>query len=332
MATAERPHPPQGVKAPARGRGTIDHAAQPPGAAERAFTQDLLQAGLLIDCGVPGVYGRGRDFEAVVDALDHLISRTAAGDGAEFMRFPPIINRRSFEHSEFLTSLPHLAGSIFSFSGSEDEHRELLRRLAEGEDWSALQRITDVVLTPAACYPLYPLCRGTLPTGGRLVDLASYCFRHEPSEDPARMQMFRMRELVRLGDPDTVHSWRDTWLQRGLRLLTELQLPVADAPANDPFFGRGGRLMAASQRELKLKFELLCPIATPTRPTAIMSFNYHQDHFGGRFGIRTPDDAVAHTACLGFGMERIALALLKTHGLSPAQWPQAVHQQLWPTT
>ncbi|HRI52375.1 MAG TPA: amino acid--[acyl-carrier-protein] ligase [Pseudomonadota bacterium] len=293
------------------------------------FTNQLLAAGLLIGCGVPGVFAKGRGFEEVLEALDRLISVTTMTDGAEFMRFPPIINRRSFERSEFLNSLPHLAGSVFSFSGTEEQHRELVRRLQAGEDWSALQSVTDVVLTPAACYPLYPLCAGTLPEGGRLVDLASWCFRHEPSPDPARMQMFRMREHVRLGDPGGVQTWRDTWLQRGLELLRSLQLPVCDALANDPFFGRGGRLMAASQRELQLKFELLVPIAS-AQPTAVMSFNYHQDHFGDLFGIRTADGAVAHTACLGFGMERIVLALLKTHGLDHASWPAAVRQRLWP--
>jgi len=55
----------------------------------------------------------------------------------------------------------------------------------------------DVALTPATCYPVYPVmaARGPLPEGGRVFDLQSYCFRHEPSEDPARMQMFRIRSL-----------------------------------------------------------------------------------------------------------------------------------------
>ena len=38
----------------------------------------------------------------------------------------------------------------------------------------------------------------------------------------------------------------------------------------------------------------------------------------------------AHTACLGFGLERCTLALLKTHVLDPKQWPAEVRAQLWP--
>ena len=47
-------------------------------------------------------------------------------------------------------------------------------------------------------------------------------------------------------------------------------------------------------------------------------------------GIELSDGGVAHTACLGFGHERIVLALLRTHGLDPATWPEDVRQELWP--
>jgi hypothetical protein len=54
--------------------------------------------------------------------------------------------------------------------------------------------------------------------------------------------------------------------------------------------------------------------------TAVVSSNCHRDHFGLTFGIATADGAVAHSACVGFGMERIALAMLRTHGLEPTTW------------
>jgi hypothetical protein len=37
---------------------------------------------------------------------------------------------------------------------------------------------------------------------------------------------------------------------------------------------------------------------------------------------------LAHTACLGFGLERIVIALFKTHGFDPADWPEAIRQRL----
>jgi hypothetical protein len=61
----------------------------------------------------------------------------------------------------------------------------------------------------------------------------------------------------------------------------------------------------------------------------VLSFNYHQDLFGGLYGINI-DGETAHTGCVGFGMERVTLALLKTHGLDPIKWPASVRAKLWP--
>jgi seryl-tRNA synthetase len=88
-------------------------------------------------------------------------------------------------------------------------------------------------------------------------------------------------------------------------------------------------MRALSQIDQKLKFEVLVPVISETDLTAVASFNYHQDHFASAFGIYTVDGKVAHTACMGFGMERITLALFKTHGFEPKQWPASVRDLLW---
>jgi seryl-tRNA synthetase len=175
---------------------------------------------------------------------------------------------------------------------------------------------------------VYPTVSGTLPPGGRLFDVMSYCFRHEPSLDPARMQIFRMHEYVRIGSPDDVRPFRDFWLERGLEMLHAVGLDARAEVANDPFFGRGGKMLAVNQRDQSLKFELVVPICSTETPTAVVSCNYHQDHFGDTFGIQQHDGTVAHTACVGFGLERITLALFKTHGFDLAQWPASVTKTL----
>jgi seryl-tRNA synthetase len=120
------------------------------------------------------------------------------------------------------------------------------------------------------------------------------------------------------------------WLERGLRMLRSLGLPARSDVASDPFFGRGGKMLAANQKNARLKFEVLVPVNSEESPTALCSFNWHQDHFGQVFGIKTPDGAVANTACLGFGMERVCMALFKHHGFDPEKWPSAVREVLWP--
>jgi seryl-tRNA synthetase len=294
-----------------------------------AYLGELVREGLLIPSGVPGVYGRGGAFEDVLQRFDQFVTRVGGSDGATVMRFPTLLPRAHFEQSGYLKSFPHLAGSVHSFSGNEHGHQELLRTLARGEDWSQSFTPTDVVLTPAACYPVYPTFSGqAIPPAGKLIDVLTVCFRHEPSNDPARMQMFRQREYVRIGHPDTVRAHRDLWLERGQQMLRDVQLPAHADIANDPFFGRTGKMLAMNQRDQALKFELLIPICSEEKPTACVSCNYHEDHFGHAFHISLPDGSPAHTACVGFGLERITLALFKHHGFNVAAWPADVRKTL----
>jgi seryl-tRNA synthetase len=291
---------------------------------------DLVAHRHIIPVGVPGIFGRGAVFEDVLRRFDSFLSRVAENDGAEVMLFPPTLDRRVLEKSEYLDSFPNLAGAVFSFMGKDGELAELSEAIHAGRSWEAWQRMTDVVLTPAACYPVYPSFSGTIPDQGYLVDMQNWVFRHEPSPEPTRMQAFRVREFVRVGTPDVVIEWRDMWLRRGVELLRSLGLPASSNVASDPFFGRGGRMLAANQRQQKLKFEVQIPVISATAPTAVCSFNYHQDHFGRIFDIRTPTGEIAQTACLGFGLERCTMALFKTHGMVPAEWPKAVRERLWP--
>jgi seryl-tRNA synthetase len=280
---------------------------------------------------VPGLYGHGEDFEEVRVRLEALLTREALRQGAKRLRFPPLLPRHQLEASGYLASFPHLAGTIYAFEGDEAQASEMAERACCHEDWSEFQEMTDLALMPAACYPVYPAiaARGPLPAGGTFIEAGgSWVFRHEPSYDPARRQIFRQHELVRLGEPDAVLTWRNDWAARGLELLRGLGLDAELDNASDPFFGRRGRMLATNQREQALKLEILVPIAGPG-PTAVASFNQHRDHFAAAYEIVLENGETAHTACLGFGHERIVLALLRTHGFDPARWPDTVREKLW---
>jgi seryl-tRNA synthetase len=298
---------------------------------QEEFLRDLVSAGYLIESGVAGVYGRGEAFERVRLGFDAKVTAASEEESPEHMVFPPLLPRRQMEDVGYLKSFPHLACTVFSFEGDEEQAGEQERRAAEHEDWSEYQRMTDLVLKPAACYPVYPAvaARGALPPGGVLVDAGgTYVFRHEPSGDPARLQAFHQREIVRIGEPETVVEWRDRWRDRSLELLRSVGLDANPDVASDPFFGRTGRLLARSQKAQELKFEVQVQIAGP-EPTAVASFNYHQDHFSEVYGIEMDaEDSTAHTACLGFGLERITLALVRRHGLDQDRWPDAVLAEL----
>jgi seryl-tRNA synthetase len=294
------------------------------------FYKGLVDARLIIPTGIKGGYGRGPVFEDILRSFNALVSRVGEPDNAEEVMFPPIIPRTLIEKVGYMDNFPQLAGSVHSFFGNDVKARELSAKVHAGERWEDYLDITEVMLTPAACYPVYPTFSGLLPNGGRTVTILNWIYRHEPSDEPTRLQSFRMREYIRVGKPDDVVAWRDAWLLRSLELLKGLGLPVESDVASDPFFGRAGKMMANAQREQQLKFEILCPVISKEKPTAICSFNWHQDHFSSKFGIRNSDDTIANTACLGFGLERVTLALIKAHGFDPKTWPDSVRKQLWP--
>jgi len=299
-------------------------------AEQQSYLFELVAYGHFLPSGEPGLYGRGAEFERVRNGFDALVSSIAAPDNAQLLRFPPIIPKRTLERAGYLKSFPNLCGCIHSFAGNDLGAHDIVDRVSKGEEWHHHLTPTDVVMVPAACYPAYPAMaqRGRLPAEGATLDLgASYVYRNEPSGDPARLQMFHQREMVRIGSEEQVLEWRERWMKRATGIYDRVGIEAKLDVASDPFFGRGGRLLAKNQKELALKFEVLVPIASP-EPTAVTSFNYHQEHFGHVFGIEQHDGETARSGCLGFGLERVTLALFRKHGLDSSTWPAGVRTAL----
>jgi seryl-tRNA synthetase len=284
---------------------------------------------LFMGLGSDGVYARSALYERVFERVVALVDRLR-DPRAEIMRFPPVMSRRQLEKSGYLKSFPNLLGCVCVLHGTEAAIRAAADRHESGGDWTTSLGAADLVLTPAACYPLYPLvaARGPLPSGGLLFDVAADCFRREPSRSLDRLQSFRMREFVRIGTPEDITAYREGWMARARELAGELALPHQMDVANDPFFGRVGQIMAVSQLQQALKFELLIPYYAGAKPTACMSFNYHREHFGQVWGIKSSNEELAHTGCVAFGMDRLTVALFANHGLDTDRWPAAARRAL----
>ncbi|KQU47099.1 hypothetical protein ASG84_08185 [Rhodococcus sp. Leaf278] len=296
--------------------------------ARASFRAELIDAGLLVPSSIPGLYGRSGEFEDIIEFIDsRVVAAGAAEHGyqAKRFRFAPVFPREAFERTDYIASFPNLTGAINTFEGDNKAHAALLAERSDGKDWDHFLHSAGTMLVSAACHPSYSMLTGTLPADGALMDIYGFCFRHEPAVDPARMQAFRMHEFVRVGTPDEAIEHRERWVPRGLQVLADLGLEAEAVIANDPFFGRAGRMLAANQRNENLKTELVVKLYGDLDDgTAVVSCNCHRDHFGHTFDIATVDGEPAHSACVGFGMERIALAMLRTHGLDRSAWPAAL--------
>jgi seryl-tRNA synthetase len=279
--------------------------------------------------GVDGVYARTALYVHLTERLEGYITRLREPQ-AEVMRFPPVMSRAHLEKSGYLSSFPNLLGCVCALHGSESFIRTAADRLGTGGDWTQDLSASDLVLSPAACYPVYPIAaaRGVLPASGLQFDIEADVFRREPSMSLDRLQSFRMREFVRISTAEEILEFRERWMARAPKIAAELALPHTLDVANDPFFGRVGQVLAVSQRQQALKFELLIPYHSQAKPTACMSFNYHQQHFGQVWGIRDARGAYAHTSCVAFGIDRLVVALFAQHGLDPGRWPAIVRRSL----
>ena len=289
--------------------------------------QSYLREALFRPMGADGVYARTMLYEDILERLGALITRHR-DDGTEVFRFPPVMSRRDLERHGYLDSFPNLIGCACALHGTEAEIRAAAARPAGG--WVSSLQATELVLSPAACYPVYPIvaARGPVPAGGLVFDVASDCFRREPSADLDRLQSFRMREYVCFGAPYEVAAFRERWIARAGGLAEQLALPCRVEQANDPFFGRIGKMKALAQIQAALKFELLVPLHSEEKPTACMSFNAHRDHFGQTWGITDESGTPIHTGCVAFGMDRLTIALFWTHGLDTSAWPDSTRAAL----
>lgn len=309
---------------------TIPVLAESPAIAPQpADPLDHLADVLFHRMGSDGVYARTALYEDMVERLAALITRHRE-DNTEVMRFPPVMSRAQLEKSGYLKSFPNLLGCVCGLHGTEREINAAVSRFDAGGDWTTSLSPADLVLSPAACYPVYPIAasRGQLAPGGLKFDVAADCFRREPSRHLDRLQSFRMREYVCIGSADDVSAFRARWMVRAQAIARDLGLRFRVDQASDPFFGRVGQIKAVSQMQQSLKFELLIPLRSEAQPTACMSFNYHREHFGTTWGIVDANGEAAHTGCVAFGMDRLAVAMFHTHGTEPACWPARVRELL----
>src|SRR5215831_14856834 len=130
--------------------------------AYRECQQKLIGAGILLSMKVDGLYGFSGEFEGVIERFEQLVTRRARELQTEVMRFPAIMSRADYLKMSHIENFPDLLGSVHSFTGDERDHARLLGKRKRGEDWTQELRPTEVMMTPAACYPLYPTATGTL--------------------------------------------------------------------------------------------------------------------------------------------------------------------------
>lgn len=184
---------------------------------------------------------------------------------------------------------------------------------------------------PSTCYHCYAARRGSVLPGNEAVTAVTRCHRYESANhsDPGRLMEFTLREVVFLGSADYVRETRETTMRMIQDWATAWQLYGELLPANDPFFTDDYEAKAVHQHRLAMKYEYRAVLPGTGKTLAVLSSNLHAVTFGKAFDIRV-GGMRANTGCLGFGLERLALAIVLQHGLDPAAWPEGLRRD-WAT-
>jgi len=263
-----------------------------------------------LESGVPGVLHYPAAFERIIDLIRRGAVATARGEPLRRLAFPPVVSRRVIERAGYLSRFPHLIGFVHSYAGDPKRWARLEPLAASGDDWQADQRISDLVLPPAACYPVYATLAGRDLDAPALFAVEAACFRQEATSEPGRLRSFRMLELVAVATERYCLDWRERRLDRIAAWFAALSLDVTLEAAD------------SSHGDASSKAELRVPVHGPlVQP--VVSGSYHADRFGLAFDFMCADE-VGRSACVALGLERIALALLSAHGPRPAAWPAPV--------
>lgn len=288
----------------------------------------LLERGDLV-CFGRGRYGFGPRLVGLMEYFDRRGRDIAARFRAEAHCFPSLVGAEVLDRCRYLKNFP---SSLNLVSHLREDHA-VLQEFSRSVQWDGQQLVYDragssdieCLLSPSVCFHFYQWLRDSQLTEPRAITALGKCFRYESSNLTGleRLWDFTMREIVFVGPADYVLDRRNQLIELSAAFLNELGLAYEISTATDPFFVDSYAVQAAYQQGFELKFELLAPLPYSGKKLAVGSINYHQDFFGRSFGIQTGADP-AHTGCIGFGHERVALAFLAQHGLDEKNWPGEV--------
>lgn len=283
----------------------------------------LRERGALLPIA-PGLYQQGAEFHRVCERVAATLRSLWADTIDIAVTVPSILPVDTAVLTGYVAAFPHLLLVGKSFDTENNNAYPALVNSAVNvnghiDEWSQLFDQTHYVATPSACHGIYPIVPRPLPHDGFRAEAQAACVRNERTTEPGRFQWFHMLELVQIGPDPGVRSFMTEFTRTTSALLDRLGLAHKTVPATDPFF-LGDRLaeLVESSDTRKLEF-VVDLIPHEPSPIAVGSVNEHGQHFTRPFSIAN-DNTPSTSACIGFGLERIALCLYGHHGIDTNEW------------
>lgn len=289
----------------------------------------LIHSGELIEFG-SGRYGFGDKMTHLIHRLDSVCLQYAREFKASHRQYPTLIGADVMDRCRYLRSFPHSLCLVSHLREDLDGIEAFAREARWVEDRLALPDASlddvKVLLSPSVCFHCYAGLAGSKLVDPLTITAIGKCFRYESGNLSGleRLWDFTMREVIFVGDSEFVISQRNGSVDAVVRLLEQLGLQFSVESASDPFFIDDFGVQSTFQKLFDLKFEIRATLPYAGTSLAVGSLNYHQDFFGRAFEVSLEDDSPVHTGCIGFGLERLALAVVAQFGPDEANWPEVL--------
>jgi len=294
----------------------------------------LAAAGELHEYGA-GRFGFGPRLTALMRHLDDQLRGMGATLGADEHQFPALVGSDVLDRCQYLHAFPH----ALTLASHLREDLDAIQSFAQTTKWrdgaldvdaSVIDR-PECLLSPTVCFHWYARLAGRPLDRAATITALGKCFRYEAGNLSRleRLWDFTMREIVFVGSSDEVLEQRRRGLAATVSLFDEWELSYEIVTATDPFFIEEYGSRTAFQNAFDLKQEVRVDLPFNRKTMAAGSLNFHQDFFGRAFDIRDASGSPRTTGCIGFGLERVALAVVAQHGVDPNAWPPSLRGTDW---
>ncbi|GBF75032.1 amino acid--ACP ligase [Paenibacillus sp. 598K] len=257
---------------------------------------------------------------AIFEAVDARLARLADGYASERRRYSASISLETMEKCNYVSYFPQ---NLYMISEIPHQYDALQQIKATG-DYRQHARLGERALTPAVCFHCYEEFSDSIVDQPVVISSAGHCFRHEATwrKSSYRLKEFQMREIVYLGDEQTVSELRSAIMTEVWTLFCELGLTGRIETAADPFYYPQDNPMAFHQIMAEMKYELVAQ--TGDEQFSIASFNHVHDSLTRQFRITDRSRQPVHSGCVAFGVDRWVYLLLCEYGPDLDEWPDRV--------
>lgn len=299
-----------------KGSGTCSHDPFP----ELLLNKDVRRH-------APGIFTFQGDFLRLMRALDEYFRAYALGLNAVEQAYPPTVLTRSMVRSGYLGNFPHHALLVSSVRRAADSAGQG----AKGPPTTGDLADPEQMLAPTVCYRCFEAMIGEkVPAVGAIFTGTAHCNRNEGFIDDnlTRLQSFLMREIVFFNTAEGITELRGRIIDHARAAVTEWGLTVRASTASDPFFMTANQSKRGYQTLMQLKYEMQIFLPHSGAWLSCMSFNDHQTSLVVPYEIEAETGGPLASGCVGYGLERLAYAILSQHGGDPERWPSGLRRVL----